>query len=108
LLTLAPQEREAERVAQEQAEKETAENEKKLQDAFSDIKTQWEKDKAELQNIKKHEEDPLGIADESQESAIQVTRKDSDPDATQESLQDVEQAVQGDATQAAGSPLDGV
>lgn len=45
------QQMERERLAQEQAEKEAAERAQKMKESFDDATGQWEKDKAELQNI---------------------------------------------------------
>ena len=50
---LPSQEMEQERLAKEAEEKEKAEREKKIKDAFDDTNTQWQKDKTEIQNLAK-------------------------------------------------------
>lgn len=44
---------EQERLAKEAEEKQKAEREKKIKDAFDDTNTQWQKDKSEIQNLAK-------------------------------------------------------
>lgn len=44
---------EQERLAKEAEEREKAEREKKIKDAFDDTNTQWAKDKSEMQDIAK-------------------------------------------------------
>lgn len=49
------QEMEQQRIAHEQEEKEKAEKAKKIHEQFGDTNSQWEKDKAEMQNLALHE-----------------------------------------------------
>lgn len=53
----AQQEMEKERVAKEAAEKEREERAKYIKEQFSDAGSQWEKDKAEIQNLAKEAKD---------------------------------------------------
>ena len=68
---------EQERLAKEAEEKEKAEREKKIKDAFDDTNTQWQKDKTEIQNLAKEAKE-AAAKDDSSEKA-KAGSKDTQP-----------------------------
>lgn len=58
----ASQEMEQDRLRREQEEKEKAEKAKKIKEEWADPNSQWEKDKAEMQNLASKEKSPDGKA----------------------------------------------